>query len=47
MLRLLGKLLPLIIHEIVDLVKARAERKRVEKQIIERILKNQQNEDSQ
>ena len=46
MLRLLGKLLPLIVHEIADLIKQKAERKRVEKVITDKIQENQKNENS-
>lgn len=46
MLRLLGKLLPLIVHEIADLIKQKSERKRIEKVITDKIQENQKNENS-
>lgn len=41
MLRLLSKLLPLVVHELVDYWKARKEAKEVQKRIDESIKKHQ------
>jgi hypothetical protein len=33
MLKLIGKLLPLLVHEVIDLIKSNREKKRIVKQI--------------